>query len=249
MVISKEEFQSFEDHVGKAFIAMQTKMRALLQSANYGDLRRACLAQIHSPGGVKLPDNVVEKVSSTQNIDDLFDVLVKTSYWCWIDIRILEMMVVASGNAQAHELLSNYKAVIFSKRLVDMLPNIPSKTEKEEYYTIIVTKVEKDIDEMTVADLLKFQSQLEKVIMGIKEGVCVLDHLEKGCIEVHWYIPNSCIDRAYQNAKAKSSQFSDLHLQYIRIGDYPVISGSLEQTNGSSVSSPSVNAGKYRFTF
>ena len=54
---------------------MQTKMRALLQSENYGDLRRACIAQMYKPDGVKFSENLVKDISSTQNIDDLFDFL------------------------------------------------------------------------------------------------------------------------------------------------------------------------------
>ena len=138
----------------------------------------------------------------------------------------------------AKVLLDNYKAVIFSKRLIDVLPNLPNKAVKEECYAIIVAKIEKNFHKMTVADLLEFQLQFEEVIMDIKNGVCILDHVVKGCVEVHWYIPISCVDRAYQNAKAKSSQFDDLHLQYVRTGNYPLIPDSPKQAN----------AGKHRFT-
>ena len=219
-------------------------MRRLFKKSDYGDLRRACLTQMHNPGGAKLSQSFIEQILRTQNLDDLFDLLVVSPYWSWIDIRILEMMVVASDNPQAVQLLNNYKDVVFSKKLIDLLPNAPSKEVKEEYYAKVVTKVNKDPNTMTVADLLEFQYQLEVVIMDIQNGVCILEHLEKGCIELHWYIPTSCVDGAYQSARVKCDQFNDLHLQYLKIGHYPVIHDPLASPDLVSAPSPPVNVGK-----
>ena len=220
-------------------------MRTLLKKANCGDLRRACIAQMHNPDGAELTPNVVEKISLTQNIDDLFDLLVRTPYWSWIDIRILEMMVAASGISLAVNLLDNYKAVIFSKRLIDLLPNVFGKEIDKERYIKLTSKIRKDPKEMTVSDLLELQSKLEIDVMNIKKGICILDYLEKGCVEIHWYIPTSCVDGAYQTATVKRYQFSDLHLQYLKIGDYPVIHDPLASPDVViSAPSPPVNVGK-----
>ena len=243
LVVSKEEFEK-HDNVGKSFIVLQTNMRELLQNANCGDLRRACIAQRHNPGGAKLSLELASKMSTTKNNDELFDLLVLTPYWSWIDIRILEVMVVASKSSFALQLLKNYKAAVFSKRLIDLLPNVPSMEVKEEYYAKVVTKIKKDHNEIPVADLLEFQSQLEAVIMDINSGVCILAHLEQGCVEAHWYIPTNCADRAYQNAKLKCYHFHDLHLQYLKIGSYPVIHNPLVSPDiVAQVPSPPVNIG------
>ena len=245
VIITKKEFQSYNS-VGIAFIVLQSKMIELLQGSNYGNLRRACIAQKHNPGGAKLSGQLVDKISTAENIDGLFDQLVLTPYWSWIDVRIMEMMVAASQNSQAQELLDNYKAAVFSKRLLDLLPYAPSKEVKEEYYAKVVSKINKDDTKITVADLLEFQLQLEVVIMDITKGVCILENVEKGCIVVHWYIPINCVDRAYQTARAKRYQFSSLQLQYLKIGHYPVIQDPLDQTNMATFApSPSVNIGEW----
>ena len=244
LVISKEKFKSYND-VGKAFIALQTKMKTLLEKADYGDLRRACIAQIHNPGGAELSQNFVEQLSRTHNINDLFDLLVSSPYWSWIDIRILEVMVVASDSSQAFELLDNYKAVFFSKKLIELLPNVFSKKVEEERYTKLVTKINKDPREMTVCDLLELQIKLEIEVMNVKKGICVLEHLEKGCIEIHWYIPTSCVDGAYQTARVRCHLFKTLHLQYLKIGHYPVIHDPLASSDVVvSAPSPTANVGK-----
>ena len=242
LVISKVEFSSYKD-VGKAFIALQTKMMALFEKASCGDLRRACIAQMHNPGGAKLSPKLVEEIKAAQRIDDLFDLLVCSPYWSWIDIRMLEAMVIASDNPQAGELLDNYKAVVFSKKMIELLHNMFSK-EVEEDYTKMVTKIKKDPKEMTVGDLLNLQSKLEVEIMDIKKGVSILEHWEKGCIEIHWYIPANCVDKAYQTARVRCYQFKDLHLLYLKIGHYPVIHDPLASPDLVSAPSPPVNVGK-----
>ena len=243
LVVSKEEFEKHDD-VGKSFILLQTNMRALLKKADCVDLRTACIAQRRNPGGVQLSEKLLNKISKTASNDDLFELLVRTPYWSWIDIRILEVMVVASKSSHALRLLENYKAAVFSKRLIDLLPNVPSMEVKEKYYAKIITKIKRDHNEITVADLLKFQSQLEAVIMDINRGVCILAHLKQGCVEAHWYIPTNCVNRAYLNAKLKCDHFNDLHLQYLKIGCYPVIHNLLASSDiVVQVPSPPVNIG------
>ena len=226
LVISKEQFENYND-VGKAFVALQTKISILLKNVNFVEVRRACIIQVRNRAHAddRLSE-LIKQISKTDNFNDLFDILVNIPYWSWIDIRILEMMVTASENPQAVELLNNYKAAIFSKNLIDLLPCVPSKEIKEEYYAKVVTKVKKDPDKMTVINLLEFQKQLEVVILDIQNGICILEHLEKGCVEVHWYIPTSCVNGAYQTARVRCHQFNDLHLQYLKIGCYPVICAS-----------------------
>ena len=219
-------------------------MKALFKKADFGDLRRACIAQVHNPDGAELAPDVVKKILVTQNIDDLFDLLVCSPYWSWIDIRILEMMVAASGISLADKLLKNYKAAVFSKKIIELLPNVFGKDLGEEFCTKVVSKVQKNPKEMTVADLLEVQSKLEIDIMNIKKGICILEHLEKGCVEIHWYIPTSCVDGAYQTARVRCYQFKDLHLQYLKIGHYPVIHDPLASPDLVSAPSPPVNVGK-----
>ena len=245
MVISKEEFQGYNNDVGSAFIALQTKMRELLKGANCNNLRNACIAQRRNPRGAKLSQRLIDEMLKTQSSDKLFDLLVNSPYWSWIDIRLLEALVIASENHHARKLLDNYKAVVFSKRLFDLLPNVPSKEVKEEYYSKIKAKLNKDSTVITVADLLEFQSYLEVVILDIEEGECIVNHLKKGCMEIHWYIPTSCVDRAYQNARAKHYQFGELNLQYLKIGHNPVIHNPQTKTDVVSTQSYLGNVKKY----
>ena len=223
---------------------LTSQLKLLLAKTDFSNIKRSCIEQINTPSGAQLPPELVAKVKSCEKVEILFEVLAESAYWSWIDVRLLKVMAAASGLVEAIQLLSNYKKTIFSKQLFDILPNAPSKKVKEEYYTKIVTKLNKKPNEMTVADLIEFQSELETVIMDITRGVCILEHLEKGCIEVHWYIPTSYVEKAYQTARVRCYQFKDLHLLYLKIGHYPVIHDPLTSPDLVSAPSPPVNVGK-----
>ena len=236
-------FNQFKS-VTTAFVTLTSKLTRLLRKADFHIIRRSCIEQINTPNGAQLLPEDVSAIKTCKNIDELLDVLAISAYWSWIDVRLLEAMVTASDNMNGINLIEKYKNVIFNKKLKEVLPDAPRKEIKEAYYTKIVSKVDKDPNDITVADLLKFQSQLETVIKDIKKGMCILEHLEKGCIEVHWYIPTNCVDKAYQTAKDRRNEFKDLHLLYLKIGHYPVIHDPLASLHVASVSSPPVIVGK-----
>jgi len=230
LVISKEEFAEFDD-VSDAFITLQTNFTVMLMKTHFPSLRRACIAQQKTPKGVKLSDQLEAEIKCAQNIDMLLDTLVDSPYWSWIDVRLLQAIVRASSIPQALQILKNYKSAVFSRKLIDLLPNAPTKKIKEKFYEKIVTKLKKDASNMTVADLLEFQFELETVIMDIGKGTCVLKHLKQGCIEVHWYIPTHCVDSAYQSASTRCHMFNEVHLLWLQIAHYPVIHDPLITSN------------------
>ena len=218
-------------------------MTMLLRCADFFIIRRACIEQIHTPSGAHLPQDVVKDIKASRNVDMMFDTLAESPYWSWIDVRLLEAMAVSSDISKAIGLLESYKNAIFTKKLKDLLPNLPSKEVKEQFYSKIVAKLDKSPNEITVWDLVESQSQLEEVILGISNGTCILEHLEKGCIEVHWYIPTCCVDDTYQSALQNCDKFQSISLLHLQIGDYPVIYQP-SPSHEVAVPVPQVNTGK-----
>ena len=219
-----------------------------MESKKFFVIRRACIAQIKSPNGAQLPPDVVQKIQNAENLDALLDILTATEYWSWIDLRLLETLVIASGSTAAQDIVNKYKATVYSKKLIDILPNAPSKEIRDAYFTKIVSKVRKNSDEITVADLIEFRSKLESVIMDINNGTCVLEHIADGCysIEIHWFIPTHYIDYAYEAACLKQHKFHELHLLYLQIGNKPVLHDPLTIHSSQAVvtkPSPPLTAG------
>lgn len=165
-----------------------------------------------------------QRITTASNLNNLLDTLADSPYWSWIDLRLLEVIVVASGSRAAENLVTAYKNQVFSKKLIEVISTIPSKKVKdEEHYAKIVSKFSKALQEITISDLLKKRSQLEKVIMDLKSGTCALAHIAEGCIEIHWYVPADYIDHIYRAASLKRHKYHTLHLQYLQIGAYKKI--------------------------
>lgn len=224
-IISKEEFAQF-DSVVEAFIALQAKLSVMLRNANFLSIKRACINQQKLPLGIKLPEQLVAQIYCTNNTDALLDVLVSSPYCSWIEIRLIKAIVRSSGIPKASLLLENYESAVFSMKLIDVLPNNPNTEIKEVYYSKIVAKLDKEADSMTVSDLLEFRSQMETVILDIGQGECILDHIEQGCIQVHFYVPTDCVARAYHSASGRHHYCAKMKLIWIQIESFDVIHAS-----------------------
>ena len=220
--VSIPDFSKFKN-ISSAFVCLISTVTECLESKKFFVIRRACIAQIKSPNGAQLPPDVVQKIQTSETLDVLLDILTATEYWSWIDLRLLEALVIASGSSTAQDIVDKYKATVYSKKLIEVLPNAPSKEIRHAYYTKIVSKVGKNSDEITVADLIEFRSKLESVIMDINNGTCVLEHIADGCIEIHWFIPTHYIDHAFEAACLRLHKFHELHLLYLYIGNKPVL--------------------------
>ena len=214
------------DDIPSAFSLLTAEISKLLKRADFFTLRRAILQQRKVPKGVQFPDDLYQSIKTAQDLDTLLDLLADSKYWSWVDLRLLETLIMSSGIREAKILLNKYKEIIFSKKLSEVLDKVfmpQQKEDKDAYTTIVGSKIAKDPSEITVADLARFNTLLETVIMDINTGSCVLDHLKGGCIEIHWLIPIQCRFHAYKSALNNRHKFSEFHLQYLHIEPYPPI--------------------------
>ena len=174
--VSQPDFSKFTS-VSSAFVSLTVSVAKCLANKDFGIMKRGIIVQMQSPNGAQLPPDVVKKILNAQNLDGLLDILTTTCYWSWIDLRLLEALVIASGSSTAQDIVNKYKEIIYSKKLIDVLPMAPSKEIRDAYFVKIVSIVGKSSDEIMVSDLIEFRSGLESVIMDINNGRCVLEHI------------------------------------------------------------------------
>ena len=175
---------------------------------------------------MQFPDDLHQRIKKAQELETLLDELADSDYWSWVDLRLLDALIASSGIPEAKVLVDKYKEAIFPKKLSEILDDLPSpqqKEQKEAYTTKVGSKIQKKPDEITVGDLSHYCGVLESVIMDINNGSCVLEHLETGCLEIHWLIPVHCRFHAYKSALNSRHKFCEIHLQYLHIEPYPPI--------------------------
>lgn len=151
-------------------------------------MRRACFENVNTIFGANLPDSLVDKIKATDNLSKLFDVLASSSYWNWINIRILKKMVGVSRVEEAKKLIDKYQGAVFSRKLSTLLEQIPKLEIPADYYSQIKQKWKKSLDEVTVQDLVTHWSKMEKMF-DVKEPTLLLKNVVDGCVEVYWLIP------------------------------------------------------------
>ena len=176
IVKSYETLFSEFDTVPEAFVFLTSNLCQLLLNENFDDIRKSCIEQINSPNGVQLTLEHMVAIMKTTNLTLLLETLIMTPYWSWFDIRLIKTMAYASGNLYAINLVESYHKVVYSKKLKDVLLNDPSK---KAYCNKLALFLNINPNEMTVAHLLEYRSQLEPVMRDLSEGVCILEHLDK----------------------------------------------------------------------
>ena len=222
----QEDIPNFEfDSITEAFLYLTSNISELLQKENFRTIRRACVEQINTPKGAQLSPDMKHRVQTANDLDALLDTLADSPYWSWIDLRLLKAIIAVASNSRqtCRKLVNAYENQIFSKKLIEVISSIPRKEVTDEIYGKMVSKFGKNLEEITINDLLKLKSELETVIMNLKSGTCALACIVEGCIEIHWFLPNDYVDHVYNAASLKRHTFYTLHLQYLQVGTYEKI--------------------------
>ena len=198
----------------------------MLKKADFFALRRAIVQQRKVPKGVQFPDDLYQSIKTAHNLDTLLDLLADSKHWSWVDLRLLETLIMSSDICAARVLVDKYKETVFSKKLSEVLDKLfmpQQKKDMEAYTTRVGMKLQKEPNEITVADLSEFAPFLETVIMDINSGTCILEHITEGCLEILWLIPAHCRYHAYKSALNNRHRFCKIHLQYLHIEPYSPI--------------------------
>ena len=144
-----------------------------------------------------------------------------------MNIRMLEKMV--GDCSPAKELIHQYKSEVFSRKLKDVLSDIPILDIPPDQYAEVKVKCKKDFNEVTIKDIIKEWNDIEKKF-NVEEAM-LLQSITEGCVEICWLLPNDLVERAIssaannQLAKCRDQSATEelfLEVLYLKIGDVVV---------------------------
>ena len=220
--------------VESAFSTFVDKIfKVLKKEDSFKKVRRKCIENVNVTGVISLPPSTLSEIDNTEDFDELFDVLCHCrSYWNWMNIRLLERMV--GDCLPAKELINQYKNETFSRKVKDIVSEIPILEIPSETYTEVKDKWNKDFDDLTIKDIVKRWSEIE-TRFNVDETM-LLKSITHGCVEVCWLLPNDLVECAVSSAtKSQSINHNDqsdtgtqefLHeLLYLKIGDHVIKDG------------------------
>ena len=223
------------DDVDECFSHFTAAMFKILSKAEFPSLRRACLENSNKLGGVTLPSDLKSNIAAAKTLDDLFDVLCDTPYWNWMNIKMLAKMSKASHLPAATELIQQYKEEVYSRKLIEVLQQIPSYGIPGNYYTKAKEKWNKDLNDVTVNDLVNHWSEVEQ-IFDVEEPTVLLDKVINGSIEIHWLIPTELVELTRQSVHSHISIMLRCDVLYFDIGGHVINLQPDAPTTASSMS-------------
>ena len=201
---------------------------ALKAGSDFRKVRRKCVANVNVIGTISLSQETQNKISIIEDFDDLFDVLCKTPYWNWMNIRMLEKM--AGDCSEAKQLIKEYKNAIFSRKVKEVISEIPNLKIPTSDYIRVKEKWNKDFNDLKIKDIVDRWSEIEKKFKV--EETMLLESITEGCVEICWLLPNHhskdviCLatnnqqgrhDDDDQSGSSTQDLFSDM--LYLKIGN------------------------------
>ena len=156
-----------------------------VSSDNFIALRNSCVIRASEP--------LRGLMKHATNTFCLFEILADNNKYCnWMDVRFLKIIANACGNKQLQSLIEDYKAVVYSKPLREVMNCISYYSVKDKYYSELkATFGDRDPDNTTVEELMKCKPQLAKEI-ALLIAVVQVDSLV-----VTWLIPTDEVYQAY----------------------------------------------------
>jgi len=191
-------------------------------------LRSACVKSNKFVSKINsLPSDLVDKINETNNLDELLEVLIASPHCNWVNVRMFEKMVAFSNQREAKQLIDNYKKIIFSKKLADVLEDFTGIETTDNYYTRVRNKWDKNVEDITLEDITNRWSKLQK-IFDVDDLELLLENVITGSIEIIWLIPFEIISHARLSA---FKNWCDLEcISHLSIGDHVIKNDQLEFT-------------------
>ena len=218
------------ERVEEMFLRLVPAIGSILKKSDcdFTLLRGACIKSDQLPSTLKrLPAEFIDKINKTRNLDELLALLISCPYCHWMNIHILEKLATSSGQTEAQELIAKYKEIIFSKKVTDVLQELPDLEITEDYYIRVRDKWNEELEDITVKDIINHWVKLQK-ILGVESLEMLLENLVKWSGELHWLIPVELTSHARLSAFKNWCDLEDV--SYLSIDDHVIKNDQLEFT-------------------
>ena len=210
--------------IADAYTSLITELGYVLNTVELSKLKVSLYNQAHTPSGVRLEEHLQADIEAAKSSEDIVAAFGKSSSCNWLDIRLLNTLARASRSPIALRLIRTYETLLFSKNLTEALPKFSmTRLKKKCYLTAVSVKVDVPEDKITIGDMVKYQWDIEEVILDLGRGVLKLEHVKEGCLEIQFSMPVHLTFCAYKTALRNHHKIHLLRMIYIKLGNLPLI--------------------------
>ena len=192
-------------------------------NTNFDVLKRACIEKANSPKMLHKSSDIVPIINAAKTFQDLCTMLANTTYWNFLDTRMMEALAIASMIPAAQETMKNFKRTYFDMKLSEVAPFFPViPLQSKVQYTYFEERLDKNPTEFTIRDLHKHRFHLETEVLNIGSNKLTIRKIFIGSIYIVWQIH---YDDVYQAKVSFKKHYSKtLSLEYsINYLSFPVM--------------------------
>ena len=215
-----------DEPIDDAFTKLSAYITDLIQYANFPSLQRACIEKAKSPKMLLKSNKVIPVIKEAQSFQMLCTMLADSSYWNFLDIRMMEAMATASMIPAARETIENFKKTFYSMTLKAAAPYFPVVPLKSGY-TTMHEHLDRDPSQMTIGELHKHRFYLETEIIETGPDTCTICSIKIGSVTIVWQIHIDDVYQAYVSIKGKNSQLKLQAIRYISINQAVLLEARL----------------------
>ena len=205
-----------EDDVESSFVYMLSRLEELWRDVEFSKLKNSCKRDR------RLSDELRNDLQFTTNLEEIFDLLSNSQFCTWLEIRNLKCMAKVADVPEATSMLSIFEECVHSRRCSEVGTYFRAKYINPDHLTLVVTKLNKNPEDMIVRDLIKYCYKQESLLRLPPESVIPVSS-NTGCLEIHMVIPCYCHMYAYEVAKSCFYKLRPFNVQYLQIGTSPKI--------------------------
>ena len=203
---------SGDEDIDHAFTRLSAAVTDMIQHIHFRHLQTACIEKARSPKMLHKSNQIIPVIKEAESFEMLRFMLADTTYWNFLDIRMMEAMATASMIPAAQEAIENFKKTFFSMTLKEAAPYFPVVPVKSGH-TTMHEDLDKDPSQMTIGELHKHRFYLETEVIQTGPDTCTICSIKIGSVTIVWQIHLDSVYQAYISIKGKNSQ---LKLQAIR---------------------------------
>ena len=212
---------SVDEDIDYAFTKLSAAVTDIIQHTNFDRLQRACIERARSPKMIYKSNEIIPVIKQANSFERLCSMLADTTYWNFLDIRMMETMAAASRIPAAQDAIEHFKKTFFSTTLKEAAPYFPVIKVKPNH-TELYEELDRDPSEMTIGELHKHRFYLETEILKTGPDTCTICKIVIGSIIIIWQIH---VDHVYQAYSMLKKPHLQLSLQAIHFMSIPEMEG------------------------
>ena len=204
---------SAKEDIDSAFSRLSASVTSTIAGANFSTLQRAAIERAKSPKMIQKSNELVPIIDGANSFQTLCTMLAKTSYWNFLDIRMMDAMAAASLIPAAQQSVENFKKTFFGMTLAEAAPYFPIIPLKSGH-TTVTEELDKDPSKMTIFDLHKHRFYLETELL---QTGCTICRIVVGSVMITWQIHVDHVYKAYCSLKKQQPQLQSQDITTLSI--------------------------------